>query len=175
MHCMHSQAFPKHRGIFWEMCCCVICVSLTQSETPWLSLGHIISFKIVTTIEYSALCMPGNQDTLSSSHCVFETCCRVQARALWHGSVGQGAFFQGWWCPKFNAWGHSGKKGETIPEVVLWSLYTVCDGCSWLSILLHLDLSKTQAVGHTCEGFFLIKSFEVGRATFSPYLRGEKI
>lgn len=29
-----------------------------------------------------------------------------------------------------------------------------------------LASTKTQAVGHTCQGLFLIKSFEMGRLTF---------
>jgi hypothetical protein len=29
-------------------------------------------------------------------------------------------------------------------------------------------ITKTQAAGYTCEGFFLIKSFEIGRPTFNP-------
>jgi hypothetical protein len=43
-----------------------------------------------------------------------------------------------------------------------------CDGYSWLSTWLHLELTKTQVFGHTCERlFFFIKFFEVKRTTFN--------
>ena len=36
---------------------------------------------------------------------------------------------------------------------------------------IHLGLSKTQEPGYTCEEFFLIKSFEVGRPIHNPDFR----
>lgn len=43
---------------------------------------------------------------------------------------------------------------------------------SWLSIWLHLELTKPQAVEYTCEGFFFLstKSLQVGRPTFNANL-----
>jgi hypothetical protein len=37
------------------------------------------------------------------------------------------------------------------------------DGYSWLSTWLHLELTKTQMTGHTCEGLFfsLVDSFQM--------------
>lgn len=37
-----------------------------------------------------------------------------------------------------------------------------------VSILLHLEVAKTQATWYMWEGFSLIKSFEAGRTTFNP-------
>ena len=47
-----------------------------------------------------------------------------------------------------------------------------CGGYSWLTTWLYQELTKTQVVGHTYEGFFfsLSKSFEVGRPNFNPDL-----
>lgn len=36
-----------------------------------------------------------------------------------------------------------------------------CDGSSWLSTPLHLELTKTHAAERICEGFFLVALFEV--------------
>ena len=43
-------------------------------------------------------------------------------------------------------------------------IVAVIAGYSWLSTWLHLEWTKTQMAGHTCEGTFL-KSFEVIRPT----------
>lgn len=44
----------------------------------------------------------------------------------------------------------------------------LCEDYSWLWTWLQLESTKTQASGYICEGFFYIKSSEVGRATFNP-------
>lgn len=57
------------------------------------------------------------------------------------------------------------------------SLLHSCDGYVWLLSWLHLELSNTQMIRHTCDGwhFFLIKSFDAGRPTSRLDLWGGKI
>ena len=44
-------------------------------------------------------------------------------------------------------------------------LPAACDGCSWLSTGLQLELTGTQVAGYTCDTFFLIELFELKRPT----------
>lgn len=57
------------------------------------------------------------------------------------------------------------------------SILHSCDGYVWLLAWLHLELSNTQMIRHTCDVwyFFLIKSFDVSRATSHLDLWGGKI
>lgn len=57
------------------------------------------------------------------------------------------------------------------------SILHSCDGYVWLLTWLHLELSNTQMIRHTCNVwyFFLIKSFDVARPTSHLDLWGGKI
>ena len=49
-----------------------------------------------------------------------------------------------------------------------------CDGYSWLSARLHLELTKTQTTQYICKGFFFLGSFKVGKPTLNlGHLRWE--
>lgn len=52
-----------------------------------------------------------------------------------------------------------------ILSVYFMLLWRFVDGSSWSSTWQHLELAKGKAGGHTCEGLFLIKSFEVERTS----------
>lgn len=67
---------------------------------------------------------------------------------------------------------HHGAVDQTSEPIMNLLSWSCCDGESCLSIWLHLELSKTQTVGYTYEGFFLIKQLEVG-IIFNPELRQE--
>lgn len=52
-------------------------------------------------------------------------------------------------------------------EYDFWQIY---DNYSLLSTWLYMELTKTQMARYTCEGFVLIKLFEVEWSTLNPDL-----
>ena len=70
------------------------------------------------------------------------------------------------------SWGYKRRELRTSKGVTVLGS---CEGCSWLSVWLHLALTKTHAAGHPCEGFILTESFEAGRPTLNMGLLRQRI
>lgn len=60
-------------------------------------------------------------------------------------------------------------------SIYLSFLILRCDGASWLSTWLHLQLMRMHVTGFTCEGFFLIKLFKNGKTYFWSFELGRSI